>query len=165
MHERIQDAMTYVRTCGRPTLLITMSYNPKWKEITDELLQSQLANHRPDIVARVFNAKKKDFMSKLTTDGVFRPTSAHVCAIEWQKRGLPHAHVLLWLSSTYQIRGSLIDLAISAELPDLAIDPELHTVLENMCHGPCGDINPSSPCITNGYCARNYPKEGNRHRR
>ncbi|CAE1312479.1 unnamed protein product [Acanthosepion pharaonis] len=34
MHERTQDAMTYVRHYGRPDLFVTFTCNPKWVEIT-----------------------------------------------------------------------------------------------------------------------------------
>ncbi|CAL4067133.1 unnamed protein product, partial [Meganyctiphanes norvegica] len=32
MHQRVQDAMTYVRHYGRPDLFITFTCNPKWQE-------------------------------------------------------------------------------------------------------------------------------------
>ncbi|XP_077564699.1 uncharacterized protein LOC144180185 [Haemaphysalis longicornis] len=37
MHERTQDAMTYVRHYGRPDLFITFTCNPRWKDITDAI--------------------------------------------------------------------------------------------------------------------------------
>ena len=68
MHQRIQDAMTYVRKFGRPALyiFITMTCNPAWQEIKDALLPTVSAQERPDIVARVFNLKKKEMMDQLT---------------------------------------------------------------------------------------------------
>ncbi|CAE1255457.1 unnamed protein product [Acanthosepion pharaonis] len=47
MHERTQDAMTYVRHCGRPDLFITFTCNPKWVDITRELFPGQQYSHRP----------------------------------------------------------------------------------------------------------------------
>ena len=39
--------------------------------------------------------------------------------IEFQKRGLPHAHILLWLDGENRLHnGSNIDKIISAELPN-----------------------------------------------
>ena len=81
MHQRTQDAMTYVRTFGRPSLFITMTCNPKWKEIKNELFTTQIANDRPDIIARVFNLKKKAIMKDLTKKNFlekFKRTSARL---------------------------------------------------------------------------------------
>ncbi|QQP57640.1 ATP-dependent DNA helicase, partial [Caligus rogercresseyi] len=41
MHERTQDALTYVRKHGRPDLFITFTCNPNWEEITAHLLEEQ----------------------------------------------------------------------------------------------------------------------------
>lgn len=41
MFEKQQDAMCYVRQYGRPDLFVTITTNPKWPEITDNLLEHQ----------------------------------------------------------------------------------------------------------------------------
>ncbi len=51
-----------------------------------------------------------------------------------------------------------IDMVISAEIPDKEQDPELHhTVMSQMIHGPCGNLNQNSPCIKDRKCTKNYP--------
>lgn len=78
-------------------------------------------------------------------------------SIEWQKRGLPHVHILLWLKE--KLRPSQIDDIISAEIPDANIDKKLHdTVVKSMIHGPCGALNLSSPCMKDGKCTKKYPR-------
>ena len=57
MHKKTQDAMAYVRAFGRPTLFITFTSNPNWKEIKIELFSGQVFTDRPDLVARVFKLK------------------------------------------------------------------------------------------------------------
>jgi len=53
--------------------------------------------HRHDITARVFKQKLKSLMSMITKLHVFGPTRCWMCSVEWQKQGLPHAHILIWL--------------------------------------------------------------------
>ncbi|KAG5883854.1 hypothetical protein JTB14_034824 [Gonioctena quinquepunctata] len=78
-------------------------------------------------------------------------------SIEWQKRGLPHVHLLLWL--TEKLCPNQIDEVISAEIPNPERDRKLYdTVTENMIHGPCGALNPSSPCMEEGKCTKKYPR-------
>ena len=115
MHQRAQDAMSYVRKFGKPSLFITMTCNPKWPEIQQELFHRQHANDRPDIVARVFHLKKEALSDVLTKECIFGKVLAHVSTFKLQKRGLPHAHILLWLASP--LIPDEIDAIISAEIP------------------------------------------------
>ncbi|XP_044005570.1 uncharacterized protein LOC122850499 [Aphidius gifuensis] len=76
---------------------------------------------------------------------------------QWQKRGLPHVHILVWLKN--KIHANQINDIISAELPDPEQDPLLHEIIKkNMIHGPCRPLNPFSPCMKNGKCSYNYPR-------
>ena len=160
MHQRTQDAMSYVRKFGRPSLFITMTCNPSWHEIKAELFEGQTANNRPDIVARVFNLKRKSLMDKITKRRIFGDVTADVCSIEWLKRGLPHAHILIWLAAKDKIYANSIDSLISAEIPDPVANPRLHkTVMSHMIHGPCGQINKNSPCMVDNCCNKNFPKD------
>jgi hypothetical protein len=67
--------------------------------------------------------------------------------IEFQKRGLPHAHILLWLDSRDKLDSAeAIDYVICAELPDKKFFPKLYSAVCNlMIHGPCGRTCTSSP--------------------
>jgi hypothetical protein len=81
--------------------------------------------------------------------------------IEFQKRGLPHSHIIFWISnSPSQATSTFIDSFISAEIPDPTTDPLGYClVAEHMMHGPCGALNPNSPCMKNNRCSKRYPKE------
>ena len=77
---------------------------------------------------------------------------AYFGAIEWQKRGLPHAHFLFTLAEEDVPRTPEdIDKMISAEIPkpnpDDPVQQKLHDLVKKfMVHGPC-DI--TSPCHQN----------------
>ena len=151
MQQLYQDSMAIVRHFGRPTLFITFTANPKWKEIVDELLPGQTAVDRPDLVARVFHLKQRQFLHELRHKNIFGRFLGYVWTIEYQKRGLPHMHLLLFLHSDDRfLTSEKIDEIICAELPDPAIDPngELSAVITScMVHGPCGSLAPTSPCM------------------
>lgn len=85
LRERQQDAMSYVQHFGRPDLFITMTANPTWVEITRELLPGQQPADRPDLTIRVFDLKRKALLQRIRT--AFGMQVAHVCALEYQKRG------------------------------------------------------------------------------
>ena len=151
MHERTQDAMTYVRKYGKPDLFITFTSNPKWKEIQDELLPGQTYVNRPDLLARVFRLKVMKLMHLINKSQIFGKVRCYMYTIEWQKRGLPHVHILIWLET--KINSNQIDSLISAELPNPDIDPTLFEIVKShMVHGPCGNINCDSPCMVDGKC-------------
>ncbi|CAI9733774.1 Hypothetical predicted protein [Octopus vulgaris] len=86
------------------------------------------------------------------------PQSAWMYTVEWQKRGLPHVHMLAWCQD--RIHPVDIDRIVSAELPDQNADPQLHSsVTKHMIHGPCGDFNPRSQCMKNKRCSKRYPRD------
>ena len=157
MHEKTQDAMTYVRKFGKADLFITFTANPKWREVASELEEGQQPYDRQDVLARVFRLKLKNLMMVIVKFEAFGKVRCHMYTIEWQKRGLPHAHILIWLAE--KIKCKDVDKVISAELPSPDEDPGLYQVVSTQTvHGPCGPLNPSSPCMKDGKCTKNFPK-------
>lgn len=160
MHQLYQDCMAIVRKRGKPDLFITFTCNPKWREITESLHPHQVADDRPDLCARVFRMKMKEMMFDLTHRHVLGRVIGDIHVIEFQKRGLPHAHILLILASEDKLRGpDDYDRVICAELPDSEAEPELYaTVSRNMIHGPCCERKPDAQCMKDGHCTKRYPK-------
>lgn len=165
MHQLYQDAMALVRKHGKPDLFITMTSNPKWPEVTAELLPGQSASDRPGIVERVFKLKLDALKRDLVQNGVFGRVVADIHVVEWQKRGLPHAHILLILAPEDKPTGPEdFDRMVCAELPNKETHPELYNIVTTcMLHGPCGAADPSCPCMRDGKCTKGYPREFSEH--
>jgi len=81
--------------------------------------------------------------------------------IEFQKRGLPHACILLWLDGSNKMHNATdIDNVISAELPHPNLYPKLFKVVTSyMIHGPCGVAKLNSSCMKQGKCSKFFAKK------
>ncbi|XP_055514228.1 uncharacterized protein LOC129710949 [Leucoraja erinacea] len=158
MMGRCQDAMMYVRKYGTAAFFITMTCNPNWSEIRQCLFPNQQPSDRPELIARVFELKRKIFMKTVTgPDGFFGNCIAFILTMEYQKRGLPHFHCLLWLDEASKPRPQQYERFVQAEIPDPQADPELHKlVLKHMIHGPF--CKATSRCWKEGRCTKRFPK-------
>ena len=67
MHSRFQDAMAVVSRVGKGKvdLFITVTANPKWKEVQDQLCPGMKGEDRTDVEARVFKEKLKAIEEEL----------------------------------------------------------------------------------------------------
>jgi len=92
--ERVADALAVYRALGKPSLFVTMTTNPNWPEIREKLLPGQTAADRPVLVCRAFKGRMDkliDFFRSKRFGGIVYMISV----VEFQMRGLPHAHILL----------------------------------------------------------------------
>jgi hypothetical protein len=160
--------MAIVAYYGHPSFFITFTANPKWVEITIELLPGQTTSNCPDLVSQVFHMKAKILQDELFHDGIFGHAVAQAWCIEYQKQGLPHTHILLWLKNCeIYLQLVIIDQIISAEVPtvDWNNDPELANLVKSqLIHSPCLD-NLNAPCMVKDiktghiHCSKHFPKE------
>ncbi|XP_065315372.1 uncharacterized protein LOC135924248 [Gordionus sp. m RMFG-2023] len=162
MRERYHDAtMAIVLKFGKPDLFITFTCNPNWREIKENLFPGQSPTDRSDLIARVFKLKLNELLFDINKKNLFGKSMAFIYTIEFQKRGLPHAHILIILNDDSKIETSqAIDKFVCAEMPDKILDPKLFQIITHfMIHGPCGIFNPKSPCMENGICTKKFPKD------
>ena len=163
----LQDAIAIVRFFYKPTLFVTLTCNPKWPEITSQLKPGQRVQDRPDLVARVFKLKKDQLMNDLLKGNIFGKIVAYLWVIEFQKRGLPHVHMLLILDKEDVPKtANEVDKMVCAELPPNPSEegisqeekakrqPLWDIVVNTMIHGPCN----ADHCIKKGVCTKGFPK-------
>ncbi|XP_062198863.1 uncharacterized protein LOC133901533 [Phragmites australis] len=146
---RYMDAMALVRKYRKPDVFLTMTCNPNWDEITRELYPGQIPQDRPNLIL------EKDILGKV---------KAYVYVVEFQKRGLPHAHFLLIMLGRYKLTcPEQYDCLISVELPEKHKYPELYKmVVKHMMHGRCSVLNRDCPCTKNRpSCKNHYPRPFN----
>lgn len=91
MKQGCRDEMAICGRFGKPTYFLTFTCYPKWQEITESIESYQVADNRPDVVTRVYQLKFKDIKEKQFLGVVV----ARIHVIEFQKRGLPHCHMLM----------------------------------------------------------------------
>uniref|UniRef100_A0A8R7R995 Helitron helicase-like domain-containing protein n=1 Tax=Triticum urartu TaxID=4572 RepID=A0A8R7R995_TRIUA len=190
LYQNYQDSIAICRKYGCPDLFVTFTSNAAWPEITEALssIPGQEPSDRPDIVNRVFKMKLNILMDDIKKKQFFGPINAGnkrslklifpslnivfcrllnmfyipvvIYTVEFQKRGLPHVHIIIWLAKEAPLDAQKIDSYISAQLPDPVKDPIGYEVVSSfMVHGPCGPLGQSSPCMSEGKCTKFYPKE------
>ena len=62
---KCQDALAIHREKGDPNVFITMTANPKWREVTENLRPGQDEHDRRDLISRVFRMKVDDMIEKI----------------------------------------------------------------------------------------------------
>ncbi|XP_071700519.1 uncharacterized protein [Rutidosis leptorrhynchoides] len=159
------DALAICRVFGNPQFFITFTCNAKWREITRYLraYPRLTPSDRADVIARAFYMKVKEFIVFLKEQQPLGDFRGVLYTIEFQKRGLPHCHTLLWLHSTASTPiTERLDDYISAELPDPRSDPAGYAVISaTMMHRPCGAKKPRAPCMEGFSCKKKFPKKYN----
>ncbi|CAL1359594.1 unnamed protein product [Linum trigynum] len=156
------DAMAICQHFGNPDLFITFTCNAQWPEIVHAFEETvgKRSEDKTQVVTRVFKMKLKALKNRITKEHFFGKTVADLHTVEFQKRGLPHAHILIWLADSDKLKDTAaIDSIISSEIPDPAVDPVgYEAVTKFMMHGPCGQSNTSAPCMVDGRCLKHFPK-------
>ncbi len=137
-HVRYQNALAVAYKLGLPSLFITFTCNDEWPEIR-EALDGKQAKNRSEVVTRVFHMKLQELLRELKKDQIFGKVVGRMHTVEFQKRGRPHAHILVILAKKDRLHTTDdFDKIVSAEIPDPKKFPKLHEkVLRHMVHSPC----------------------------
>lgn len=71
MRRRYLNALSLVQNYGRPDLFITMTCNPNWNEIKEQLIGVENAQNRADVLTRIFRAKNEKLKELLIGKSLF----------------------------------------------------------------------------------------------
>ena len=158
------ESLAIVRKKGNPHLFITMTCNPNHPQILRALPHGFMPGDRPDIVLRVFYQQVHQLLYMLYEKKIpgWEGIKGIIKVIEFQKRGLPHVHVLAILDRTSSMVEDEIDKYAKAEIPDKEVNKmDWKNVVTFMLHKPCGDLNPDAPCCQNRYgaCESGFPED------
>ncbi|XP_072087913.1 uncharacterized protein [Arachis hypogaea] len=159
MYNNCKDAFAICCYAGYPSYFITITCSPEWKEIKECVSPYSLKpEDRPNIICCIFKIKLEELISDLKKSDVFGKPRA-ISTVEFQKRGLPHCHILLFLHLDVKPHNSQdIDFHFSADTPNQSQNPMLYFLVKRfMVHGSCGVLNPKSPCMVNGKCSKFFP--------
>ncbi|GJS83521.1 hypothetical protein Tco_0750062 [Tanacetum coccineum] len=162
MKQNYMDAMALCRWYGCPDLFITITCNQNCPEIARYMEAHNLsATDRPDVMSRVFKMKLDQLVKDLKDLRLFGHTQAVVYTVEFQKRGLPHTHICLFLHKDDKVPSvDQIDKFISVEILDKNKDPDLYKLVSDfMMHGPCGEDDPTHVCMVDEKCTKHFPKK------
>ena len=156
MKKHYYDAMAMVREFGTPDYFVTFTLDPNCDDIKNNLHPKERYIDRPDLTARVFWAKLHEFMDDLNKNHILGVVKAYCSVIEFQKRGLPHTHILLWMNEEDKLKSSeQLDQVIWAFIPDPKVDADLHKlVIDLMIHQCTYRCKYRDPL----HCAKGFPK-------
>lgn len=123
--------MTFVRHYDKTDFYVKFTWNPKWKQIDDELFQYQKAKNRPDSLP-VFHLKVKKFIDLVKNGKPFESINCDMYRTEKEKRWLKN-----WLAT--KIHSHEKDSISSEDFPNPSTDMEFYEMIKmNMGHDTCG---------------------------
>ena len=153
---RRSEVMCMVREYGSPTLFRTLScaeydsldiatYLRKVNNVPDSYPIGKLCTEDPVSVSRKFSQKLHDFFQTVIIKGqVLGCVSHYFFKKEYQARGAPHYHILLWIDGA-PVAGTdsndevlqWIQARITCRIPEENSNPELHQLVTKYQHYKC----------------------------
>ena len=126
----MQNIIAIYRRLDKLDYFIIVTYNPHKPEILRECPLGTTAADRFNVTNRVFILKLKAILDRLLNHHILGQVIGHTYVIKFQKRGLPHAYILLIIHPDDRIQTIAdIDNIIRAEIPNKNEDLELYTLV------------------------------------
>ncbi len=109
----------------------------------------------------MFKIKLKELINDIHKKHILGCMIVGIYVIEFQKRGLPHAHILIFFVEDYKPHTvEDVDRMISVKLPNPQTNRFAHEIVSIcMMDGPCGAAFPNAPCMEDDKCTKQYPRK------
>jgi len=133
------NALAVVASEGRPDLFLTVTCNTKWPELIEALPPGKSAFDCPMVTSLVFKHRLDSLLHNLRSGIYFngQRTVYILRVIEYQHRGLPHAHIVFKLNGMPTEADDIIDWIdqnISAMMPIEPLDCTASTFEEDQLY-------------------------------
>ncbi|KAE8195410.1 hypothetical protein CF336_g3094 [Tilletia laevis] len=113
--EHVADALALATRFRKPQGMVTVTTNPEWAELKSMLRSNagQSATAVAALTVRVFNQRLQKFIARFKR--LFGKLLYIIQIIEFQKRGLPHSHIVFAVDPELPV--AAIDKIVSGEVP------------------------------------------------
>ena len=150
------EVLAMVKQLGLPTFFMTLSCaDLRWNELVDIITKLQgneiteeeinrlsyfertnILNNNPVLLARHFQYRVEMFFKDIVVDGPLGKTKYYAIRVEFQARGSPHIHSLLWILNAPVLNQNnkedyiaFVDNIIKCDLPSKDTNPELYDLV------------------------------------
>nr|GEV47092.1 DNA helicase [Tanacetum cinerariifolium] len=134
------DALTICRVHGSPSFFITFTCNAKWPKIKEFMkpFQQLTTADRADIVDRIFQKKVRDYITFVRDSNTFGDVTRVLYTIEFQKRGHPHCHSLLWINGASRAQQDVTgeDFGLPTPPEDMLLILQNRLLMEEINYDP-----------------------------
>ena len=122
-----------MRDDGNADLFLTLTADKRWKEV-EGLPEDDIV-----AIARVFRERLKNFLDILVEEKVLQRSILQISvSIEWQRRGTPHAHCLLWFHPSEKLISiQEIDELIRTRFTFDEVCPEVQDLCQCLMYHTC----------------------------
>ena len=145
--------------CASLAVLIFSSLSLQIRIGLKSKMQSSLANHHVIdwTLSHACSSSSASLLKDIMEKSIFGAAVTYVYTIEYQKWGLPHMHLIVFMDPLAHLSmPSCVDSHISAEFPDEDAEPILFDLVKMfMVHGPCI----RDQCLNDkNCCMKGFPK-------
>ena len=134
-------------SCAEYDSLDISTYLRKVNDVSDSYPNGKLCTEDPVSVSRKLSQKFHDFFQTVILKGqVLGPVAHHFFKKEYQARGAPHYHILLWIEGA-PVAGKddddvvlqWIQERITCRIPEEDSNPELHQLVTKYQYHKCNN--------------------------